>query len=208
MANLTSDRDTIRKDGSLFSYPVVSGVTIYAGALVNLDSEGYAVPAADDATHRFAGVAWPVGGSGRVCGCCRDAFEFNARNMTYTDTGADVYIVDDNTVGLGIVAQPANVTGVTLARIVTSRGGEYKLNYTRIDDTNRYLTYGAGNLKTIISDGAFTLTAADGSQIMAMVTVESLPPADASDTVKLRHVRCGKIVEVSNPGSVFVDVGA
>lgn len=210
MANLTADRKTIRKDGTLFSYPVASGATIYAGALVNLNSTGYAVPAADDATHHFAGKADTRGdnasgqdGDVNVDGHRYGVFEFNTSNMTRADTGVDMYIVDDNTVGKGIVAQPVNATGIALTRISTSRGGSYALAFTATGTT---LAYGGGSAVNIGAGGTFTLTASDGSQIMATVTAGSLPVVDKSDTIQLRHVYCGKISEATSTGSVFVDI--
>ena len=46
MAALTMERDTpeIMNGGRLLALPVKGGVTIYQGAIVALDADGYAVP--------------------------------------------------------------------------------------------------------------------------------------------------------------------
>lgn len=210
MANLTEDRKSIRKDGTIFSHPVAAATVIYAGALVNLDGSGNAVPAADDAAHTFAGKAYAradngsgAAGDARVEGRREGVFEMNANGMAQGDVNAGAYVVDDNTVGKGIAAQPVNVTGVALKRISTSRGGTYALAYT---SATTLLSWGGGAGVDVSGGGEFTLTATDGSQILATVTAGSLPGADASDNIALRHVRCGRIAEVASATSVYVDI--
>jgi hypothetical protein len=44
MSALTADRQTLRKPGENYDYPVAAGVKIYAGALVVLNATGYAKP--------------------------------------------------------------------------------------------------------------------------------------------------------------------
>ncbi len=211
MANLAEDRKSIRKDGTLFSHPVAASTTLYAGALVNLDSTGYAIPSADDATHTFAGKADAqadnssgADGDERVEGHREGVFEYSATGMTQSNVNDDAYVVDDNTIGLGIAAQPTSVTGVTLKRIATSKGGAYALAYVNAGAT---LSWGGGTPVTVSSGGDYILTGADGSQIMATVVSASLPSSDASDaSIALGHVRCGKIAEVVSATSVFIDI--
>jgi hypothetical protein len=57
MADLTHDRNTQRKDGELQHFQVAQGAEIFAGSLVELNSDGYAQPAGDDSSVTFAGVA-------------------------------------------------------------------------------------------------------------------------------------------------------
>ncbi len=109
MANLTADRRSIRKDGTLFSYPVACGKIIYAGALVNLDSRGYAVPASNDPSHTFAGKADAPADNRdgddaivRVEGHREGVFEFDCIGLDQSHVGHDAFIVDDHTVGLRI----------------------------------------------------------------------------------------------------------
>lgn len=210
MANLTTDRKSIRKDGTLFTHPVAASTVIYAGALTAVNSSGYAAPAADSSAQAFAGKADTradnsagSNGSATVDGHRSGVFEFNSSGMTQADLNQDAYVVDDNTVGRGIAAQPVNVTGVALKRIPTSRGGARSLAYTA---TGATLAFGGGSAVNVGAGGEFTLTATDGSQILAMVTAGSLPVGDQTDNVQLRHVRCGKIVEVVSSASVFVDI--
>lgn len=210
MANLTQDRKSIRKDGTIFSHPAAATTTVYAGALVNFNATGYIVPSADDATHTFAGKADAqadnqsgADGDIQVEGHREGVFEFNASGMTIADVNQDAYIVDDNTVGKSITAQPVNVTGVVLTRISTSRGGTYQLAFT---NTGTTLGWGGGSAVDVSGGGDFTLTATDGSQILATVTAGSLPGADQSDNIILRTIRCGSIAEVASATSVYIDI--
>ncbi len=210
MANLTADRKSIRKDGTLFTHPVAGSTVIYAGALTAVNSSGYAAPAADDSTLSFAGKAdtrtdnsTGANAGATVDGHRSGVFEFNASGMTQADLNQDAYVVDDNTVGRGIAVPPANVTGVALKRLPTSRGGTRQLAYTATGTT---LAYGGGSAVNVGAGGEFTLTATDGSQILATVTAGSLPVGNQTDNIQLRHMRCGKIVEVVSSASVFVDI--
>lgn len=133
MANLTTDRKSMRKDGTLFTLPVAGNTVIYAGSLVSINAEGYAVPAGDRPGETFAGKAYTradnrggANGDVTVDGHRSGVFEFNAIGMTQADLNQDAYVVDDNTVARG--------------------------------------------------------------------------------TIRLRHVKCGKIVEVVSSASVFVDI--
>jgi hypothetical protein len=210
VANLTADRKSIRKDGTIFAYPVAAATTVYAGGLVSLDPTGHAVAAADSAAQTFVGKADiradnGAGGAGDlvVQGHREGIFEFAAAAMTAADAGADAYVVDDNTVGPGIVAPPVNVTGVVVARTPLSTGGAYALAYTAATTT---LAFGGGAGVDVGAGGTFALEAADGCRIRAIVAAGSLPGGDASDTLQLRHQRCGRIAEVASATSVFVDI--
>lgn len=210
MANLTADRKSVRKDGTLFTSKVSASNVIYAGSLVGVNSTGYALPAADSSAQTFAGKADAradnsAGADGEmtVDGHRSGVFEFNASGMAQADLNQDAYVVDDNTVGRGIVAQPVNVTGVVVKRLATSRGGTRSLAYTAAGTT---LAYGGGSAVNVGAGGEFTLTATDGSQIMATVTAGSLPVGNQSDNIQLRHLKCGRIVEVVSSASVFVDI--
>jgi hypothetical protein len=210
VANLTTDRKSIRKDGTLFTHPVAASTVIYAGALTAVNASGYAVPAADSSTHSFAGKAdsradnsTGSNGAATVDGHRSGVFEFNSSGMTQADLNQDAYVVDDNTAGRGVAAQPANVTGVVLKRLHASRGGTRALVYTASGTT---LAFGGGSAVNVGAGGDFTLTATDGSQILATVTAGSLPVGNQSDNIQLRYVRCGKIVEVASSVSIFVDI--
>lgn len=210
MANLTADKKSVRKDGTVFTHPAAASTVIYVGALVAVNANGYAVPAADDATQRFLGKADrradnSSGANGAIFaeGHREGVFEFDGPGFTPADTGVDLYVIDDHTVGRGVVAQPVNTTGVTLSRLPNSRGGSYQLAYTSATTT---LTYGGGSGVNVGAGGVFTLTAPDGSQILATVAAASLPGADKTDSIQLRHLRCGSLAEVINSSLVFVDI--
>ena len=212
MTTLTQDRKSIRKDGVLFYQPVAAATTIYAGSLVNHDSVGHALPAADVATHTFAGKADAqadnsagVAGDKSVEGHRFGVFAFNTTGMTQAHINQDAYVVDDNTIGLGIAAQPVNVTGAIATRIATTRGGAYALAFT---NATTLLSYGGGTGVDVSIDGDYTLMATDGSQLMVTITAASLPASDQSDNLTMRHVKCGRIAEVASATSVFIDIMA
>lgn len=108
MAALTEDRDTPRRDGVQFDFPVAAGTKIYAGALVAMNSAGYATKGAVSTTLRGVGVAEEqvdnsAGSNGdkRVKvrrGTFRFANSSSGDAITLADVGSDCYIVDDQTV--------------------------------------------------------------------------------------------------------------
>jgi len=210
MAQLTADKKSERKQGSIFALPVAAGSRIYAGAMVSSNASGYIVPASDTTGERFVGVARREadntnGAAGDVTGegYLKGVFKMNATGVTQADLAQEAWIIDDNTVGLGIVAQPVNVTGVTVHRTSLSRGGTRTLNFTATGTT---LAYGGGTAVTVSADGDYVLTASDGSQLLVSVTAASLPGTDQSDNIQLRHVKAGRIMEIVSAGTVFVDI--
>lgn len=212
MAALTDDTPTTRREGTMFDIPVAAGGKVFLGAMVNIDANGYAKPATDTAGEKFAGISETnfdntagVDGADIIVGLREFVFDLAAAGMTQAAVGEKAYIVDDQTIGLGIDAQPVNVTGVTLSRIPTSRGGVRSLNYVNAATT---LAWGGGAAIDVSAGGEFTLTAADGSQIVATVTAAALPGADQADNITLRHVECGVITGVISATSVWVDIAA
>jgi len=210
MAVLTKDRKTERKQGVIFALPVAATSHIYAGSMVSANSAGYIVPASDTQGERFIGISKreidnSTGVDGdKVCeGYMVGLFEMNSLGLNQTDLAKDVFVADDNSVSSGIVAQPLNVTGVTLARIALSTGGTKALAYVNATNT---LSYGGGTTVDVTAGGTFVLTASDGSNIEASVTTASLPVADASDNIQLRHVKAGKAIEVISATSLFIDI--
>ncbi|MEV7572627.1 hypothetical protein AB0P28_05930 [Pseudarthrobacter sp. NPDC089323] len=57
MANLTADRDAMRRDGELISMPVAA-VKVFKGSLLANNTSGYATEAADTANFTLAGIAY------------------------------------------------------------------------------------------------------------------------------------------------------
>lgn len=111
MSALTKDRNTVRKQGDYASYPVKGGSLIFAGSMVCIGTDGYAVPATDTAGLKFAGVSRgyadnSAGASGdvKVEVWRRGAFSLAASGMTLANAGDVVYVLDDQTVGLAASA--------------------------------------------------------------------------------------------------------
>jgi hypothetical protein len=104
MAALTKDRATPYRDGIEIDFPVAADIKIYAGSLVCANTTGYAVPAADTAGLKFAGVALEQadntgGANGAKTVRLRRSgvFEFDAASITQAMVGTAMYIVDDHT---------------------------------------------------------------------------------------------------------------
>lgn len=210
MAVLTADKKSERKQGIVYALPATANAHIFSGALVCVDAGGYATPAADAAGLTFLGVsrketnnAGGANGAQTSEGYLKGIFSFGAPGITSADLVKEAYVVDDNSIGLGIVAQPVNATGVVVHRTALSRGGSKTLAFTATGTT---LAYGGGAAMNVGAGGDFTLTAADGSSIMVSVTAASLPVADKTDAVQLRHVKAGRIIEVPSAGTAYVEV--
>jgi hypothetical protein len=110
MTALTTDRNTEYSLGDLLSIPVAAGATIYAGSLVNLDANGYAVPAADAVGHTFAGVAIArvdnsAGADGALNVIVRRRGRYrlaSASALTQGSVGSKIYAADDQTVAFSV----------------------------------------------------------------------------------------------------------
>jgi hypothetical protein len=108
MAALTADRAVTMEVGSVRSYPVAASSTIYAGAIVCVDNNGYAVPGSDSANLKFVGIAREKAdnGSGSAgdisveVDCIHgSAWRFAATGLAQADgDGTQVYVSDDQTV--------------------------------------------------------------------------------------------------------------
>lgn len=107
---LTKDRDTVRKEGKYAAYPVKGGAKVYAGGMVCIGTDGYAVPGSDTAGLKFVGVARSyVDNTGGVSGAVsvevwrKGCFSLASSGaMAISNVGDSVYIVDDQTVGLAV----------------------------------------------------------------------------------------------------------
>ena len=110
MTQSTKDRNTVRKAGDYAAYSVKGGTKIYAGTIVCLDANGYAIPGSDTAGIKFAGVSRQYvdnspGADGALkvevwrTGC----FEMTTSGIGMANVGSAVCIVDDHTVNLASV---------------------------------------------------------------------------------------------------------
>lgn len=104
---LSQPRSTLERGRDLLVAPVAASTTIHQGGLVALNSSGYAVPGSVSATLKAAGRAEESvdnsgGGAGaRSVKIKRGVFLFKnaaADPLTFADTLADCFIVDDETV--------------------------------------------------------------------------------------------------------------
>ncbi len=103
-AALVADRITPWQDPDLQSYPVAASTKIYQGAVVMINSSGFAVPAADAAGGKVVGIAEKTvdnsaGANGDLkVNCRRGVFLLNATSITQAMVGTVMYVVDDNTI--------------------------------------------------------------------------------------------------------------
>lgn len=108
MTPLNSNRYTKYRDGLITALPVQEGAHIFKGSLVCVDAEGCAVPGGDSAVHTFMGVALEEVDNSegkRAAFSVRvqtsGVFSFaKASALPQSCVGEEVYIVDDQTVGL------------------------------------------------------------------------------------------------------------
>jgi hypothetical protein len=108
MTPLTANRYTKFRDGLITAHPVKAAANIYKGSLVCAGTDGYAVPGADATGYTFLGVALEEadntnGQSGDllVRVQTQGVFSFGkSGTITQANIGANVYVVDDQTVGL------------------------------------------------------------------------------------------------------------
>ena len=100
MTALSADRQVERYEGEIIALTVKAATTIYKGSLVNVDSSGYAVPAANAASVVFMGVAMEGGTAGQVIRVYRRGiFKFAIpATATVADVGQRVYVADSATV--------------------------------------------------------------------------------------------------------------
>lgn len=107
MTALTADRNTPRREADIFGRAVKGATEIFAGALVALDANGFAVPGATATDLTADGRAEEhvenAGADGDVQvevrkGTFRFANSAGADEIVAADIGATCYIVDDQTV--------------------------------------------------------------------------------------------------------------
>lgn len=128
-----------------FAYLAASGVHVYEGALVALNSSGALVRPQDAGAVVFAGLADgerdnTLGTETRPVRCRRGTWAMPVPSATAANIGATVYAVDDNTLSLGTV---------TIASAVKSGGN----TGTGTIQASPPLTAGAG-----AKPGPYTLT--------------------------------------------------
>ena len=127
---LSADRITDRKEGQIIAYPVKSATTIYKGALVYVDSTGYAVEGTSGGG-RFVGVAVegcvnPSGGALTVRVYKTGLFKFaKTGTITQANVGQELKLSDDQTVALLAASLTTNLTGATQNDLVYTAKGAF-----------------------------------------------------------------------------------
>lgn len=106
MTAMTNDRNTKRRDGVKFSFPVAANKKLHTGAIVVIQADGYAAPASTALALRAAGIAENnADATGKANGAIsvqvrRGVFALKqgAEPITLADLGKVCYLVDDQTV--------------------------------------------------------------------------------------------------------------
>ncbi|MCL6624241.1 MAG: hypothetical protein K6T17_06445 [Fimbriimonadales bacterium] len=131
MPALTEPYEVKYKQSLMVAYPVAADTTLYKGALVGLNSNGYAVPMNHaTASLRFVGIAEETvkntGGNGealvRVVKAGSGVYQVSPLTGQ-ADIGKDVYAVTDHEVQLNATGLTnAYVVGTAIGIEMTSRG--------------------------------------------------------------------------------------
>jgi hypothetical protein len=104
---LSADRFTAKSPRGFRDFPVAANVTIYAGALVVVDTSGYARPGRASTTDKAVGHALTQVVNGAVAGAVTvkvddtPAWYKNSASgdlIALTEIGDDIYVVDDEQV--------------------------------------------------------------------------------------------------------------
>lgn len=122
MPALSSERNTISRDGRIFAGPVAAAKKIWQGALVALDAAGNVTPGATATTLHGAAVAEETvdnlaGAAGdKSVSMRRGTFRFDnsaaGDAITRADIGNSAYIVDDQTVAKTNGTNTRSIAGV------------------------------------------------------------------------------------------------
>ena len=122
---LSADKKTEYTDGKFFELPVDDGDIIYAGALVSVNADGYAIAGADTATTYFVGIsreqvdnsAGSDGDDSVVIQRSGVVKMLLGHTITQANVGDMVFIADDNTADLAANTTNDIFCGVIVAYI-------------------------------------------------------------------------------------------
>lgn len=162
-AALAAPRDTPQRAGDAISLGVYTGTTIYAGALVAVNSSGYAVNGSDAASIHAVGCAAATvvntGASGaKTIKILQGVFRYgNGDTVSDANIGATAYIVDNATVSATNTGSNAAIAGTVVD----------------VDDDGvwvliRHLDRTAGSFTTLAASGGSTLAAVTASGAAAL----------------------------------------
>ena len=132
MTAQTEDRPTPRREGVISEHPVKSGELIYAGSIVSIDSDGFAVSGTATVGDIVLGCAQnrvdnlssahPNPGPVKVHRGIH-LFHVDGTAITAKDIHATVYVVDDQTVSLADRATGGTAATRPAAGVVFDEGG-------------------------------------------------------------------------------------
>lgn len=127
MTALTEDRVTPRREGDIYTYPVKGATIIFGGSMVCLDANGLAVPASDTAAlSNVVGIAQERvdnsagADSAKTVDVLEGTFQITSSSLTDADTGAAMYVTDDQTV------TKTSTTNQVMAGVLVAKDGATK----------------------------------------------------------------------------------
>jgi len=136
MAALAADLELEMKGATkIRSFDVTADDCIYKGALVCIDTDGFAVPAADTASYEFVGIAVEqadnTGGSDgdiEVKVYTEGCFKLTGNNtLAQTHVGHIVTVADDQTVTDAVATNDVNVG--MLVKFISATSGWVEINH-------------------------------------------------------------------------------
>lgn len=215
MTALTADRNTARRSGVNFSYPMAASVTAYAGGIAVLDSAGNVKPAVTATGLITVGIFTATQANGTTAGAVNADIEAGIVRLensaagdaiTKTEIGRIVYLVDDQTVAKTSAAGTRSAAGIAVG----------------VDDVGVWVTLGAqarlpvllpialGSLSTKAADAAvlrFVSPVAGVITKIQSVMNAALAAADATLTAAINGtaVTTG-VLTLTQAGSAAADV--
>lgn len=192
MTALAADRNTLKKAVGLQAYPVAASTLIYGGAMVALNSGGFAVPAADAASLKVVGKAQSradnaAGANGDIKVLVEAPIRalFAATSITQAMVGQRMYVVDDQTFD----DQPGTnaIIAGQLEEFVSTTSGWLWMDPT-LAQAEAAQVAGVGNNYKIARGQTTTASASDTvvtglATVVAVVASYDTDPADANDFV-------------------------
>lgn len=140
MTATSTDRDTKRSDGKLKAIKLAA-VKAPKGALVCINTSGYATNGADTASFLFAGVSYEqvdnsAGSAGdkelRVEKTGEHTFVYNGGDAGQAIVGKEVYIVDNQTVDEDALVTTNDIKCGVITEIISATQVRVRIdNYTR-----------------------------------------------------------------------------
>lgn len=203
MTALAADKKTEYREGVDISIPVDDADVIYAGAMVSVNADGYAVAAGDTASTLFVGIAREqadnslgLDGAINVTVRRRGLFKMSfATPITIANVGDSVYIADDQNVDLVGNVNNDVFAGIIAEYIDTTHAWVDIEPAIRQSDAAAHIADGSG------AHAASAISVADAGQFTSQTEVE------AALQEIYQHLKSAKgIVDIPIP--YFTDAGA